>query len=286
LAGNRDSGSKAPLGTTVTYGLKVESAEAAKLEERGLSGPFSALAIKRRGGFGLTVSHTASITEALRAACLSVAGDEAPAVLHGHGDHPHAAYVALPNVGGAHSDGVVLGLGVAIPNTATEAERETIRAAVAEVQRLSIERGAIGWKLRSVEPANAPWSLQAQRWMGPARRWSTVTPVILDRYPKPARGFSLEDALRLSFRNALLPEPSDEEIEISSSPMLSGAVAPAAHIRPARLRGPALHMTVTFPSEVVGPVLVGKGRYLGLGLFAPLADPKGKIADEDSTRRA
>jgi CRISPR-associated protein Csb2 len=108
--------------------------------------------------------------------------------------------------------------------------------------------------------------------------------MILDRYPKPSRGFSLQDALRLSFRNALLPEPSDEEIRISSTPMLQGAVTPSAHIRPARLRGPALHATVTFADEVVGPVLVGKGRYLGLGLFAPVAGPRGGTGDENVAR--
>jgi CRISPR-associated protein Csb2 len=285
LAGDRDSGSRAPLGASVTYSLKGDSGETVPEGSRR-RGPFTALAIRRRRGFGLTVSHTVSLTEAFRAACLSVAGDEAPAVLHGHGDHPHAAYLALPNVGGRHSDGVVLGLGVAIPNTATEAERDAIRAAVAKVRRLNIERGAIGWELEGVEPESTPWTLQAQRWIGPARRWSTVTPVILDRHPKPSRGFSLEDAIRLSFKNALLPEPSDEEIEVSPVPMLSGAVAPASHVRPARLRGPALHVSVTFSSEMVGPVIVGKGRHFGLGLFAPLADPKGRAPDEYSTRRA
>ncbi|HEV7774179.1 MAG TPA: type I-U CRISPR-associated protein Csb2 [Conexibacter sp.] len=285
LVGNRETGSRAPLGPSVAYVRKSDAVDPTPVGEVRCSGAFAAMVIKKRTGFGLTVSHTTTLTEAFRAACLAVAGDEAPAALHGHGDHPHAAYLALPNVGGRHSDGVVLGLGVAIPNTASEATREAIRAAVAGVDQLIVERGALKWGLGDVKPENAARTLQAQRWMGPARRWSTVTPVILDRHPKPSRGFSLEDALRLSFKNALLPEPSDEGIEVSSTPMLSGAVAPASHIRPTRLRGPALHVTVTFPSEVVGPVLVGKGRYLGLGLFAPIASPQGEAADEGSGRR-
>lgn len=276
LLGNRDSGSRAPLGASLAYGFKRDPASARPSEEGRAAGPFATLSIKRRTGFGLTVSHAATLTEAFRAACLAVAGDDAPAVLHGHGGHPHAAYLALPNVGGKYSDGVVLGLGVAIPGTSSEQEREAIRAAVAGVERLSIERGALRWQLEEPRAGDVPWALQPQRWTGPARRWSTVTPVILDRYPKPSRGFSLRDALRLSFRNALLPEPNDEDIAISSTPMLSGAVAPASHVRPARLRGPGLHATVTFPDELVGPVLVGKGRYLGLGLFAPVAEPGGK----------
>jgi len=285
LVSNRETGSRAPLGPSVAYLRRSDAVDPAPVGEARSSGAFAAMTIKKRTGFGLTVSHTTTLTEAFRAACLAVAGDEAPAALHGHGDHPHAAYLALPNVGGRHSDGVVLGLGVAIPNNASKATREAIRAAVAGVDRLIVERGALKWGLDDVEPENAARTLQAQRWIGPARRWSTVTPVILDRHPKPSRGFSLEDALRLSFKNALLPEPSDEEIEVSSTPMLSGAVAPASHIRPTRLRGPALHVTVTFPSEVVGPVLVGRGRYLGLGLFAPIASPQRKATDEGLDRR-
>ncbi len=285
LVGSRDAAPPASLGASVAYSRGSDAAEAAQPHGSPRTGPFAALAIRRSSGFGLTVSHTVALTEAFRAACLSVAGDGAPAVLHGHDNHPHAAYLALPNVGGRHSDGVVLGLGVAIPQTASGAEREAIRAAVAGVTALNIGAGALEWQLTGTEPGDTPRTLQAQRWTGPARRWSTVTPVILDRHPKPSRGFSLEDALRLCFENALLPEPRKNGIKASPTPMLTGALAPCAHIRPPRLDGPALHVTVTFPFEVVGPVLAGKGRHFGLGLFAPLDEPRRSERRRGSTRR-
>jgi CRISPR-associated protein Csb2 len=291
LLQNRDAGSQAPLAEMVAYrrepdqhtarsnagavvgrdrGEKPHSVEAEPLDR----GPFTMLPPKRRAGFGLTLSHASTITAALRAACLAVAGDAAPAILHGHGEHPHAAFLALPNVGGQHSDGAILGVGIAVPNRADHISKEevnAVRAAFAGVDHLNVEQGSLRWQLTDVPAGDSPQNLQAQRWAGPARRWSTATPVILDRYPKANRGFSLEDAIKLAFRNALLPEPS-EGIEASPTPMLGGGVAPALHIRPERLRGLAMHITVAFPRRVLGPILVGKGRYLGLGLFAPLPE--------------
>jgi len=283
LLSSRGAELRAPLGASATYRQQPEAAAASSAIRQ--DGPFASLAIKRRrrADFGLTVSHVVTLTEAFRAACLSVAGDEAPAVLHGHGDHPHAAYLALPNVGGVHSDGVVLGLGVAIPATASETDRKAIRAAVAGVRHLNIGKGALKWTLKDIEPASAPRTLQAQRWIGPAKRWSTVTPVILDRHPKPAHGFSLDDALHLSFENAMLPQPVDGRFEASRTPSLGGSVAAVSHLRTPRLHGLALHITVTFPVEVVGPVLVGKGRHLGLGLFAPVPERYAEAANRSAT---
>jgi CRISPR-associated protein Csb2 len=285
LLANRYAGSEIQLGASAAYRVRgsENSSGGAIAGPRGRMtpaaaepnapdrGPFAALLLRRRSGFGLTLSHAATVAGAYRAACLAVAGDEAPAVLHGHGDHPHAAFLALPNVGGRHSDGAILGVGVAIPAKTPSNQVEAIQAAVAGVDRLSIEGGKLSWQLDQIPVDDAPWTLRAQRWSGPARRWSTATPVVLDRYPKAERGFSLEDAIKLAFLNARLPEPSDG-IKTSPTPMLPGGVTPALHTRPERLRGLTLHVTVTFPRPVVGPVLVGKGRYLGLGLFAPVHD--------------
>jgi CRISPR-associated protein Csb2 len=60
---------------------------------------------------------TARLTEAFRSAVLKASVGQAPPALHGHGadGRPHVAFLALPDVGGDHADGHLLGLAVAVP---------------------------------------------------------------------------------------------------------------------------------------------------------------------------
>ena len=80
--------------------------------------------------------------------------------------------------------------------------------------------------------------------------------------------------MRGSLRRVGLPEPV--EVQISNEPLLPGA----ARLRPADLprqvKGRLFrHIAVTFDRRVAGPVLVGAGRYLGVGLLAPTAPLRG-----------
>jgi CRISPR-associated protein Csb2 len=267
LIAGRFESRTAALGPTIPYGPKDDVRPTERTPTRG---PFESLLVAHRvSGLALTLSHAVALTEALRTACLSQAGDAAPAALHGHGAHPHAAFLALPNVGGAYSDGTVMGLAVALPQVTPAADREAIRTAFGRVTLLNVANGQLKWRIGAADGSDLPWALQAGRWIGPATRWATVTPVIPDRHPKPRRGFSLEDAISKSFENALLPRPA--KIEVWPAPLLSGALPANSHQRPGRLNGPATHVTVTFDERVVGPIAVGKGRYRGLGLFAPIS---------------
>src|SRR5690606_29213655 len=89
----REAGAPPGMGATVVYGDEVVEVEPAPA-----SGAFGSLIVLRRAsGFPLGIQHTGLIAERFRAAVLSRAGDDAPAILHGHGRNPHVAYVALPN---------------------------------------------------------------------------------------------------------------------------------------------------------------------------------------------
>lgn len=202
---------------------------------------------------------------AARRALLSLLPPEAPPALTGHGEGggplkaPHLALVPLPNVGHRHGDGRVLGLAFLLPQEVDKDVELALLEALLRLQEVRLE----GLTVRLLPP-DGRWTLRAERWRHPARRFVSVTPVVFDRYPK--RGDFLA-ALRFSALAAGLPEP--EEARVLPYPRPQG-VPLSRHFRlPPGVEGYAAHAELCFPEPVSGPVLLGRGRYLGLGLFAP-----------------
>jgi len=235
---------------------------------------YTELLMFRFSGLRPQAQLAARFTESLRSAILRKAGSRAPEVLHGHGadGRPHVAFLALPDVGGDHSDGHLLGLAVAVPDLPAEERVAVLRAVLALRQPnldgvAEIDVPGIGEVELLYRPGLVrPWGASPQRWRQGSRRWVTATPVVLDRFPK--RPSQMEDEVRGSLRRVGLPEPV--EVQISNDVLLTGA----ARLRPADLprhvKGRLYrHVAVTFDRRVAGPVLVGAGRYLGIGLFAP-----------------
>ncbi|HXB63954.1 MAG TPA: type I-U CRISPR-associated protein Csb2 [Solirubrobacteraceae bacterium] len=242
------------------------------------SGPFDSMVVRaldRR--FPLTILHTAALTRALREAVLAHAGDDAPAVLHGHGCNPHVAFLALANVGHTHASGQLLGVAAAIPHTASPDEQRAIVHAFEAVEKLHNVGVGGPWRL-SPSAERGVRTLDPARWIRPARRWQTVTPVILDRYPKRREPEALQEAVRATLRHAMLPDP--EQLDASPIPWQAAAVPAPAYTGNELPSGLRLHLDVRFPEPLRGPVLAGRGRYFGVGLFAPVPDrPTGELAD-------
>jgi CRISPR-associated protein Csb2 len=233
------------------------------------SGPFADLVVRAFDqSFPYTILHAPMIARAFREAVLSRAGDGAPAILHGHECNPHVAFLPLANVGHMHASGQIVGVAAAIPGRASDTERAQIIAAVdgvTELRNLGVEGS---WRLRAARERTMR-SLAPSRWIGPARRWQTVTPVILDRHPKSRKDEAFEQALRDTFEHAVLPQ-APERLEWSEIPWQAAAVpAPAyqGHNLPEGLR---IHVEAIFEQPLRGPLLVGRGRYFGVGLFAPV----------------
>lgn len=235
---------------------------------------YTDLLLFRFSGLRPQADLAARFTESLRSAVIKAAGLTAPDVLHGHGadGRPHVAFLALPDVGSEHSDGHLLGLAVALPDLPAAERTAALRAVLGlrtdgteGLVTLKVPRLGDVELLYQSEPYR-PWGLSKKRWRHGSRRWVTATPVVLDRYPK--RPEQMEAEVRSSLRRVGLPEPTD--VQISTEPLLRGA----ARLRPADLprqaRGKLYrHIAVTFDQRVSGPVLVGAGRYLGVGLLAP-----------------
>jgi CRISPR-associated protein Csb2 len=256
------------------------------------------LVLRKVEGPNLGLESTLGLTGALRDAVLAAVDDskraDIPEWLSGHqadrlpSRRPHVACFPLAYVGAPHADGHVMGLGLAVPRDCGES-----RDRDAEIKRLrpllfedddtprTFElwrklRGRTLWEWRiqrEVDGASGSMTLRRETWIGPSQEWASVTPVVLHHYPNRAKTGDIERIVRAAFRSALLPEPA--ELSIGSQSAHRGA----GHVRsmPEYDEGGAdlcryqVHVTARFPKKVLGPVLVGRGRYRGYGLFRPLS---------------
>lgn len=233
-------------------------------------------------------SLTPLFTEALRRAVMSVTPDPLPAALHGHDapGRPHVAFLALPDVGHPHADGRLLGMAVAIPELPDDERRAIVRGVLgarhasedggdgARVFRLDVPH--LGEVVLTYRPGVVkPWALDPRRWRQGSRQWVSVTPVVLDRYPRHG---DMEAEIVRSCLAAGLPEP--DEVVVSTGPLVTGGVRLRPHELPKQAQGRIYrHVNLHFPQRVAGPVLLGAGRYLGIGLLAPvLARPETRAA--------
>lgn len=210
-------------------------------------------------------------TAALRSMVMSQTKEPLPPALHGHGfeGNPHVAYLGLPVCGSPFADGHLVGLAVAVPGM-DEATRRRILSGIlgsgvdgTVVLHVPGFRNDFVLEYRPDEPlprAASPW-----HWRRASRRWVTATPIVLDRYPK-----SGELAAGVLQSVALAGFPTPELVEVSTAGMITGAVNLRPQELPRRARGRLFcHARVTFDQPVAGPVIVGAGRYFGVGLLQP-----------------
>lgn len=230
--------------------------------------------------------------------------DEALRLISGHSEDgrpikcPHVAWLALPWVSHPNANGLVFGLAVVLPRRLSEPENRPVAEAIVSVVR-SIEtlpfRGST-IKLKQVRAADFqkpifPATLRPRTWCGGhngAKVWATVTPMALDRFPGflfgrarkteaevRATEKALEKAkasIRISCSNIGLPEP--EKVLVSKTSWLEAS--PPIHrfapqnARKGKPRPVHAHVKLIFAEKVSGPMLLGRSRYLGYGLFRPL----------------
>jgi len=181
----------------------------------------------------------------------------------------------LPDVGHAYADGHLLGLAVSIPKAIGLEERaRCLRDFCFDAYGVPMQReltlGSLGkWCIQAEDHEDRPFALRAMTWTSLAKQWATVTPVVLDRYPK-AEG-DAEETIMLACQRIGLPRPLD--VVVSPVSLFEG-VPPARQFPPlpakfGKPRAFHAHAVITFESEVRGPLLLGAGRYRGYGLCHP-----------------
>lgn len=265
------------------------------------------IVFSRAAGPRLPITSVAGLSRQFRRALMSVAGEPIPEVLSGHqpGGAPsesrHLAVVPLPFVTGPHPDGALLGLALVLPRALDDDARRAVMQAVGRLERRqhteqSEDRVelAVHLDLGIAEPLvlKRGWgqderaTLQPRSWTRASRQWASATPVALDRNPGDlhdsdpiarARAFeSARTAIIESVQHIGLPPPI--EVDVVRSCVLPGTVKPRSYPRfPIDARKPQrvlVHVRLVFGQPVRGPMLLGAGRYQGLGLCAPVDDWK------------
>lgn len=255
---------------------------------------------ERIKGPRLPIIRATDLAAALRGAILRHTPDPVPELLSGHlpdgrpAKRPHAAFIALPFVGRPHATGQLLGAAVVLPRGLPEEEAEPLLAAIGRWGRLHPDGAPLRidaknqWHVAYVPGLAERWALQETRWTGPACHWRSATPVALGRNPgkltspDPAKAEAAwkraENCLRDDVRRAGLPAPL--AVNLTFQPLVEGS-RPAGAFGPfprtqgeGKFRRVLVHAEVIFTSPIRGPLLLGAGRHLGLGLFTPIDRPE------------
>ena len=241
-----------------------------------------------------TLQVTTRLREALLAHLGADGGGDIPEVLAGHGaagpaQRPHLAFLPLPFVGHEHAHGGILGLGIAVPREILPEVRQRLLHAVSALRREGLVLGRLGkWRLGAPD-GGSPATVRNRGWTSAttgACNWATVTPYVYDRHPKAkdkaAYLGEIATAVRASWarvRLAVPGSPSPEIAEVVVTAVSRHLGAPAAHEFPRLKRKDGsqcrhAHLILTFDRPVVGPLVLGAGRYFGYGLCRPLeGDP-------------
>lgn len=238
------------------------------------------------------LNRVVELTSALRGSLMKFSPEQpAPEILTGHrsGDRPtpmaeatHAALIGLPAVAFEHADGRLHGLAVVLPRSASPDDEALVRAAVRMWRQSSGELFTGTRKLRiPSRVADVGYSVSSSRWTEPAMRWATATPIVLDRFPKGKHALDIAgEVIARSCEHLGLPIPVS--VRVSNDPVIVGSRPVRGFPAFATPLGnrPAVHALITFGELVRGPVLIGAGRYLGMGLCVPLpgkSDEKGAL---------
>ena len=239
----------------------------------------------------------ALVCRALRRALMSgfrsvELGDAIPEIVSGHTADggptrvPHMAIVPLAFAGYPHADGRVFGFGLvppagtnlrAVPGFVQAFEKVAPYDPGRERRVLKLE-GALLSKALHLAPAGATTirSLSPEPYVASAQVWASVTPIVLDRHLKRNGDREVREIIAGACENAGLPRPDPDRIQVGKHSAVEGVppARPPAGAPPwTRWKTPEslatrslVHAVIDFGRDTTGPVLLGAGRFTGLGL--------------------
>jgi CRISPR-associated protein Csb2 len=263
------------------------------VDERGSQFSPDLFLLRQVAGRRFGLESTLLLTEALRNCAMKRCPQPPPEWLSGHQsdgrpsqrEYGHAAFLPLPHVGHQHAEGHLLGLAIAVPRDVPRRdlamclspllfEQDGERTGWPREIRLTF--GSLGeCVLELVERRENRSSLQPTTWTAigdPAIRWATVTPFAFDRHAKSKEPWEeLERSVADSCERIGLPRP----VDVMATPVSMFVAVPPAREMPRIVRKSGgkirqAHVALTFLEPVVGPVVIGAGRYRGYGFCRPL----------------
>jgi CRISPR-associated protein Csb2 len=236
-----------------------------------------------------------------------------PSIVSGHEKDgspvldPHLAIAPLAFLGSQHADGRVYGFALVPPGDGELLDNSEFQSAIRAVAAWNEKEGRRELHvtgegldlLFSLSSERALHSLDPAPYIAAARTWATCTPIVLDRHLKATsnagRDREIGGLIGKACRNIGLPQPactmpagrtSDGE-EFAIAPNKHSAVrgVPSAYPSgrsprwmgwrlPKTLQSRQLtHAVLQFEEPVRGPLILGAGRFVGLGLCRAL-DPQ------------
>lgn len=251
-------------------------------------------------GKSISPASAADVSSVLRKAVMCYLPASMPSSLSGHTNKgkpaldPHLGFACLPWVGHPRSDGRLMGCCINIPGSIPEKEARELYLAIGKWERkaspLHLTFGKCG--IIEMQRTSRPdaFSLQFHRWSKPSTLWTSATPIALPCHPGRLSGGSdhhrkqawakAEEGVRKSIDHVGLPEP--EEVVLSQSPFISGV----RHTKefPVFKQGgksrEEVHALIRWAEPVGGPMFLGSGRFLGLGLMCPMDEEWRENAEE------
>ncbi|HZV06244.1 MAG TPA: type I-U CRISPR-associated protein Csb2 [Gemmataceae bacterium] len=232
--------------------------------------------------------------------------DKIPEAVSGHAaggtpaQTPHLAIIPLAFAGFPYADGHVMGFALVPPADNEILTDETFRKVLRALSPVDEDRGRRILTLMSksgtsagsafsiglsptFEPPTDKQSLDPTLYTGSAFVFVTVTPIVLDRHLKEkgtAREKEAAAQIAAACRNIGLPEP--EVVVVGKHSAVEGA--PSAYpsgnsprwmnwrLPPSLASRQLIHAVIRFAEPVDGPVILGAGRFVGLGLCRPIND--------------
>ena len=246
-------------------------------------------------------TRVVEVSKTMRGSVLRYAEDPIAAEISGHEpdgspvQSPHLAFLPLPYVGYEHADGRLLGIALSTPKTLADDTRHALYRAIGCWEKeatgsypLRLTFGSVGvLYMRRLRGSGLAVSLRPGVWRRPSRKWVSATPIALPRHPGRLAGGGFrarakawrqaELAVIAACGHVGLPQPT--HVEVSLSPFIAGARTAyqfppfnQSHRGGKPIRRQLVHASVTFDHRVTGPLMLGTGRFFGLGLMRPLDD--------------
>jgi CRISPR-associated protein Csb2 len=205
--------------------------------------------------------------------------NEAPPALRARGSDPHCAIVPLPMATGPRPDWRIRGVAFILPSPDRAAQIHDERQRIVRgLARLAGPSGDGSRRFVQIPGAGRVWlrepdarraaqrTLRTDLYMGPARAWRTLTPVVHSRWRKESQG-GLLGQVEADCRHVNLPAPESVRTVRGGHRMIPPEQLPEEWR--GLLGGPSSHLELTFPQPVRGPILLGRARHFGLGLCIP-----------------
>lgn len=198
----------------------------------------------------------------------------------GHGESKEGrrlSYVPLPSIGASKADGWVRRAMIIAPAEDDGAVLAYLSQALVGGAIQDERSGVVGtWgEMDRRDPV-------LRAYLGPSsgsKYWQSVTPVVLHGHNAMRGQISMNKTSKLvleAFRKAGYPEGSIEDFYIQAAPLTPQMPAAGQFFLPKQLaKMPRYHVGVQFRESVLGPVLAGIGRHVGLGVFRAVTGPRG-----------